>query len=79
VKKMRILHDISFKLKVISAWWDFAEFPGSDVVIWSGDELKAARFERVDELKSRRPRKYQYRLTTLQIAYLELRVAMSVT
>ena len=30
----------------ISAWWDFAEFPGSDVVIWSGDELKAARFER---------------------------------
>ena len=46
MKKMRILHDISFKLKVISAWWDFAEFPGSDVVIWSGDELKAARFER---------------------------------
>ena len=33
----------------------------------------------VDELKSRRPRKSQYRLTTLQIAYLELRVAMSVT
>ena len=33
----------------------------------------------VDELKSRRPRKSQYRLTTLQIAHLELRVAMSVT